>query len=175
MVIVPAIRVTLVLVAVALLATGCASSAGSIRAGGAVAARQDLAQYRALDVRVTQGGEVKTSPQDLERLRLRIIDAVNTKAAGRFQDAAAPVLEVSVVLTRYDEGNAFARFMLAGLGQIHIDGRVSLKDRARGALLGEYEVTKTFAWGGVYGASTGIQDVEQGFAQAVAGAILGED
>ena len=78
-------------------------------------------------------------------------------------------------MTRYDEGSAFARAMLAGLGQIQIDGKVSLRDRAQDALLGEYEVNKTFAWGGVYGASTTIRDVEEGFAQGVATLILGED
>ncbi len=34
--------------------------------------------------------------------------------------------EVELLLTRYDKGNAFARAMLAGLGQIHIDGKVKL-------------------------------------------------
>ncbi len=62
-------------------------------------------------------------------------------------------------MTRYDKGSAFARFMLAGLGQIHVDATVSLRDPARDVSLGEYEVNKTFAWGGIYGASTTIEDV----------------
>ena len=39
-------------------------------------------------------------------------------------------------------------------------------------MLGEYEVKKTFAWGGIYGASTKIEDVEAGFAEGVADLIL---
>ena len=80
---------------------------------------------------------------------------------------------MTIAFKRYDEGNAFARFMLAGLGQIHIDAEVTLEDGFRAAPLGRYEVTKTFAWGGPYEASTGIRDVEEGFADAVANVVLG--
>ena len=79
--------------------------------------------------------------------------------------------EIPVLVTRYDKGNAFARFMLAGLGQIHIDGKVSvllLPDRKKVA---EFDIDKTFAWGGIYGGVTSIEDVEQGFAEGVAKAV----
>ena len=41
-------------------------------------------------------------------------------------------------------------------------------------ILGKSEVTKTFAWGGIYGGATGIKDVEEGFAEAVVQVILGQ-
>jgi hypothetical protein len=64
--------------------------------------------------------------------------------------------------------------MLAGLGQIHVNADVTIEDRSRPAVLGEFAVTKTFAWGGIYGATTNITDVEEGFAEAVAKVVLGE-
>lgn len=62
--------------------------------------------------------------------------------------------------------------MLAGLGAMHTDANVSLIDPTDGRTLSKYEVTKTFAWGGFYGAGTGIRDIEDGFAKAVVGAIV---
>jgi hypothetical protein len=89
--------------------------------------------------------------------------------------AASPV-EALVTIKTYDKGNAFARAMLAGLGQMmHIDADVVLKDPRSGATFGTYDVDKTFAWGGVYGASTRIEDIEDGFAQSVAAAISGRE
>jgi hypothetical protein len=78
-----------------------------------------------------------------------------------------------VQVATYDEGNAFARLMLAELGQMHIEGTVTLRDDATKAVVGEYEVSKTFAWGGVYGASTKIEQVQGGFAESVAAVIAG--
>jgi hypothetical protein len=76
-----------------------------------------------------------------------------------------------IVFTQYDDGNAFARFMLAGLGQIHIDGTVVFTDATTGREIGKYKVSKDFAFGGIYGVATHIEDVEKGFARSVA-AIL---
>lgn len=61
--------------------------------------------------------------------------------------------------------------MLAGLGQMHIDADVALIDPATDEQVAKYDVTKTFAWGGMYGGFTGIKDIEDGFAKAVASAI----
>ena len=81
-------------------------------------------------------------------------------------------LIAKIIFTDYDAGNAFARAMLAGLGQIHIDAEITLKRGDTNELLGIEEVTKTFAWGGIYGASTHIIDVEEGFSEAVVAALL---
>jgi hypothetical protein len=53
------------------------------------------------------------------------------------------------------------------LGQIHIDATVRLIDATSGNVTASYDVSKTFAWGGMYGGSTRIQDVEVGFAKSV--------
>jgi len=36
----------------------------------------------------------------------------------------------------------------------------------------KFEATKTFAWGGIYGATTSIETVQEGFAKAVADGIV---
>jgi hypothetical protein len=78
------------------------------------------------------------------------------------------------VIKRYDEGDSFARAMLAGLGQMHIDADLCVSEYASKETLGTCEITKTFGWGGIYGAATRIEDIEDGFAQAVADFILGK-
>jgi hypothetical protein len=93
-------------------------------------------------------------------------------------NATTPVpntLHAYVTIKRYDEGNAFARFMLAGLGQMHIDADVILSDWSTKEKIAQYEVTKTFAWGGIYGGATTIKGIEEGFAKAVAASIVGKE
>jgi hypothetical protein len=79
-----------------------------------------------------------------------------------------PTTKIKIIFTQYDKGNAVARFLLAGLGQIHMDADVIFIDGATGAQLGRYQVSKQFAFGGIYGGSTSIEDVEVGFAKSVA-------
>jgi hypothetical protein len=86
---------------------------------------------------------------------------------------AARNFEVAVNITRYDKGNAFARAMLAGLGQIHLDGVISVYQLPGRSKVGEFTIKKTFAWGGVYGGITNIETIEDTFAEAVAKAVCG--
>ena len=83
-------------------------------------------------------------------------------------------LHAAVNITRYDEGNSFARAMLAGLGQMHIDATVTLSDYQTKEEFAKYEVTETFAWGGLYGGFTDIRTVEEGFAKTVAASVSGK-
>ena len=77
-------------------------------------------------------------------------------------------------ITQYEEGNKFASAMIAGLGQIHIDGDFTLTIASKqDETLAEFTLNKTFAWGGIYGAiPIGIEDVEPAFADGVASAIV---
>ncbi|NOT57566.1 MAG: DUF4410 domain-containing protein [Deltaproteobacteria bacterium] len=107
-----------------------------------------------------------------------IIKNIRTEVPNRFQtiNQASPgpsTLNATVMIKRYEEGNAFARLMLAGLGQIHIDADIVLSEEGTKESLAQYEVSKTFAWGGMYGGLTDIMDVEDGFAKAVATSIVG--
>ncbi len=64
---------------------------------------------------------------------------------------------------------------MTGLGQIHIDAQLDLTDADSQQLLAEYDITKTFAWGGVIGVVTRIEDVQHGFAEAVAATLLDDE
>jgi hypothetical protein len=72
------------------------------------------------------------------------------------------------------KGNAFARAMLAGLGQIHIDGEVVIYQMPDHVMVGEFALRKTFAWGGIYGAATSMENIEDTFSDGVAAAVTGQ-
>jgi hypothetical protein len=82
--------------------------------------------------------------------------------------------EIDVLITRYEKGSAFARTMLAGLGQIHIEGNIKVYLMPAKEMIGEFGLSKTFAWGGVYGGTTTIEDAEQGFAEGIADSLTGQ-
>lgn len=165
---------------VALFVAGCASTAGSIKPLSAVPAPDGLARYAKISVATSANGDAsKMTSFDRQRIVGLVVAKIKELAPNRFADVSATTIDpgtlhVTIAFTRYDEGSSVARLMLAGLGQIHIDAEITLEDRAIQTVIGKFEVTKTFAWGGLYGASMGIQDVEAGFAEAVAKAVLGQ-
>jgi hypothetical protein len=65
--------------------------------------------------------------------------------------------------------------MLAGLGQIHIDANVKILTGSNKQKLADFTLTKTFAWGGIYGAATSMQDIEKTFATGVAASLTGQE
>jgi len=84
--------------------------------------------------------------------------------------AEPPTYGLKVMLTRFDEGNAMARLALLGLGQVHIEGTVSLSDPS-GHPAGQYSIRKTFAAGSILGAATSTESVESGFAKSVVSSL----
>jgi hypothetical protein len=135
-------------------------------------------RYTELGVTVEAAGEIPLTSADKERIRDLVMRHVDSESDRRFKlihdlDYRDGGVEAQVLITRYDEGNAFLRWLLAGLGAMHIDVEVTLVDRGTNDAIARHEVTKTFAWGGAYGAGTGIRDIEDGFAKAVAAAIGG--
>lgn len=87
---------------------------------------------------------------------------------------SAREIMVEVEILDYDEGNAFAPAMLAGLGQIRIDSKVEIFAGTQHQKIGAFDLNKTFAWGGIYGGATDIHDVEEGFSEGVAAAVMGD-
>jgi hypothetical protein len=133
--------------------------------------RVNFAQYESLAIQTTTSGVVVSNTA-----QSRIKDLVKTEILGccpnrfksvSFDSAQAHDLVLNVKLTVYEEGNRFARFMLAGLGSMQIHAQVEMIDPKTGNLLSAGEAGKTFAWGGVYGAATGIDDLEKDFAKEV--------
>lgn len=136
------------------------------------------------DTKVRTGDTVNVSVvsdngvEMLDTERKHLGDVISQKV-GQFKAlnpaAGTPgAYDLEVTVSRFDKGNALARAMLAGLGQIHIDARVRLLETEGKAPISAFEVKKTFAWGGVYGAATGIEDVEPAFAEGIASALTGQ-
>ena len=162
---------------VLLLALALAACAGDIARPVAI---QPVTLVPKADLRLvevvgeTRQGVVMT-PSDLARIG----EMVRAEIQAKYPDAfAAPgpgqvPARIKMVFIQYDGGNAFARFMLAGLGQIHIEADVHILAATGNDVLGTYKVTKQFAFGGIYGGITTLRDVEQGFARSVAD-VLGD-
>jgi hypothetical protein len=168
------------LLAIGFLVAGCAGTGGSHKLVTPPLSQEQATKYPDLIVAVESTPEIPLTATDKDRILQLILNSIQEESPDRFTtiNASTPMpgtLHVAVTITRYDEGNAFARFMLAGLGQMHIDADVVLTDESTKEKLAQYEVTKTFAWGGIYGAATNIKGIEEGFAKAVAASILGKD
>jgi hypothetical protein len=164
-----------VLIAVFLSFTiGCASSMPKAKFTQPIAPDSNITSTDTISVKV----EAKTGIDILESERLRLAEVVEKKINDlktmNHSKHEQKNYEVELLLTRYDKGNAFARSMLAGLGQIHMDGEINLLELPERKQVGKFSISKTFAWGGIYGASTTMEDIEQTFATAVAAEVTGQ-
>jgi hypothetical protein len=117
---------------------------------------------------------VEILPQEQERLAHKIKSKIVSRKAANTRAVAGVTYEVDLHLSRYEKGNAFARAMLPGLGQIHIEGKIAIFRMPEHRPAGEFGLKKTFAWGGAYGAGTSIEDIENTFADGVAAAVTGQ-
>ena len=113
--------------------------------------------------------DAKMLPTDRQRLGEKITGKVKSVASSR--TGTPRNYELAVSISRYEKGDAFARAMLAGLGQIHIDGVVSVYQLPGKNKVAEFTLNKTFAWGGLYGASVTMDTIEDTYAEAVAKAV----
>ena len=155
--------------------SACAHSVGSYDPIMALSPGVSFSQFENLVLVAKNQDSVPMTPLDRERLVNKIVRRI--QAAGVFKSinegsSQSNTLAATLEVTNYDRGNAFLRFLLAGLGQIHIDGELTLEDPNQTEKLAKYNVNKTFAWGGIHGGSTNIEAVEEGFAETVAEIIL---
>lgn len=155
---------------------GCAGTAPTAEFKKPISDIHRLCLTDEATVKLAASDSVVLNDVTRQRLESRLIQAIYEKkktAQCQTTDKRAFVLNSKITL--YDEGNAFARFMLAGLGQIHIDGDFVLSLMpTENESIAEFTVQKTFAWGGAYGGSTRIEDVEPAFAEGVAEAIVAQ-
>ena len=80
---------------------------------------------------------------------------------------------INVTITRYDEGDAFARFMLIGLGQMYLYGTVEITEgnSSISILMGEFR--KNYCAGGLIGATATMEsNVLPKVGDAIADAII---
>ena len=160
-------------VAIALTA-GCASSPPKPEYSREIVADSRVSISDVAQVNVDSQDSVTILQQEKERLAQKIKQQIDARKVMNVGLGAGKNYEVDLQLSRYDKGNAFARAMLMGLGQIHIDGKVSVFQMPQHTLVGEFDLKKTFAWGGIYGAATSIEDIESTFADGVAAAVTGQ-
>jgi len=165
---------TLFLGASLLLLSGCATTAPQAKFTQALAPASRVAAGDETKVVVTAQGEAAMLDVEKSRLAQRIEQKVGAKKLLNPANPGKAAYEIEVVVTRYEKGNAFARAMLAGLGQIHVDGLVSLFTVPERKKVGEFAIKKTFAWGGLYGGTTTMEDVEIGFADGIAATLTGQ-
>jgi hypothetical protein len=162
-----------VAIAVGVLA-GCASSMPKPQYEREIVAEAHVSGHDVAEVKVDAADGVKILPQDEERLVQKIKAKIDARKEANVRTGEPNTYEVDLRLTRYEKGSAFARAMLAGLGQIHIDGKVLVYRMPMHTPVGEFALKKTFAWGGIYGAATSMDDIENTFADGVAAAVTGQ-
>lgn len=156
--------------ALAVLLSHCASTNPKAKFTQSLPAEARIALEDKVSAQVTAGSGVAMLDADRERLAQKIASKV--RAAARARGAAGRSYEIAVTITRYDKGSAFARAMLAGLGQIHLDGVITVYQQASPRTkVGEFQLNKTFAWGGIYGMSTTMDTIEDTYADGVAQAV----
>jgi hypothetical protein len=161
----------ILLILVSVYANGCASHAPSARFITPFPPHFAIREYSYANIEVTFRDTVQPDFDAAARIKQLIVDGIKkipNQPFGALEPSAANPLTLSVAieLRRYDKGNAFARYMFAGLGAMHIDGDVEIRNAANTNIIARYSVEKTFAWGGIYG-SQPITAIEPGFAQGV--------
>ena len=167
-------RATMTLICLtSLLLTACAGSAPKANFVRPLAEDSVVDANDKVAVVVAASPGVVIQIAEKERLSAIVSQKITEKKAGNAAGSDESAYRVEIDLTRYDKGNALARAMLAGLGQIHIEGRVTLLHAGSGEQLSVFHLKKSFAWGGVYGGVTGIEDVEPAFAAGIAAAVTG--
>ncbi len=161
-----------------IIVSGCASSKGTIRDIQKLPTTFDLGTYDYLNVDVSNAPKVEMYPYEKERIRSKIVSKLQSLEGTNFKDfniddLISGTLKLNVEITSYDKGSAFARFMLMGLGQIHLDAIVEVFDESN--LIGKYMVNKTFAGGGIHGGITTIEDVEEGLVEGIVHALSSDN
>jgi hypothetical protein len=71
-------------------------------------------------------------------------------------------------ITQYKPGSETARLMIAGAGAAHLEMTSELVDADSGRTLATLPADRTWAWGGVLGASRGIEEMERNVAYELA-------
>ena len=154
---------------VGILLAGCAGTTPAPKFSRAMTPDAKVISKDSINAKVSAAPGVTILDGERERIARQIVTQVRNAAGAGGRDARN--YEVAVTLTRYDKGSEFARMMLAGLGQIHIDGQVTVVQLPGRTPVAAFSASKTFAWGGAYGGSVTIEGIEQTFAQIIASAI----
>lgn len=108
-----------------------------------------------------------------DRLRLGAKVTTQVRTLALSNGGKSERYQLVVDVTRYDHGNAAVRAFIPGGGQIHLDGYVSVYKLPGRTLVGQFSISKTFAWTGMYALVTRMNTIENTFARAVAETATG--
>jgi Domain of unknown function (DUF4410) len=153
---------------------GCASTVPQAEFSHQIVAGARICSSDTVKVNVDAADGLAILPEEKQRIGQKVAMKIDARKAANPGAGPGRLYEVDLHLTRYDKGNAFARAMLAGLGQMHIESVISIFQMPEHTPVGEFTLKKTFAWGGIYGAATSIGDIEDTFADGVAAAVTGQ-
>jgi hypothetical protein len=161
-----ALRASTLAVLAALLLSACAGSVTAPVAIQAIAPDK-ISGGRISGITAEAMPGLEMTRYDLDRIVSDVKSEIAQAVPGALVESAnsagpargGPALKIKLLFTRYDAGNAFARFMMAGLGQIRIDADVIFLDGNTGDAIAKYQVSKDFSFGGIYGGTTRIEDV----------------
>jgi hypothetical protein len=154
---------------------GCASSAPHAKFASPGGPGMVVRAADTTSINVTTAAGVSMADWEKSRVTERVRSALAAKQALNQSPATPKQFDIDVTITRYEKGSAVARAFLAGLGQIHLDALVKVTDQATHVPVSEFKLEKTFAWGGIYGASTSMEDIELAFADGVASGLTGRE
>lgn len=109
------------LMALCLVASGCATSKGSYSMTSPPRDEACLAKYTNVVVELDSAKDISLTSSDRERIVNRIVKHIPAECPKRFaainpSQAGPSTMHALVYINRYDEGNALARAMLGGLG-----------------------------------------------------------
>lgn len=100
-----------------------------------------------------------------------LFESVETADAGRGVEGEC-LLRGDI--TKYKPGSKVARFILIGLGAASLEGTIQVADGPSNKALFTAPFDKLWAWGGIAGASKGIDDMMKETAAAIANTVAQE-
>jgi Domain of unknown function (DUF4410) len=154
---------------------GCATSVPKAQYNKALPTQYHVDGDDKIQVRVDAAAGVAATDFEKQQLASMVTSKLEERRVKNPSNGDVRDCSVVITITRFDKGNAVARLMLAGLGQIHLDGLIEVYAQPSNEKIDDFTVSKTFAWGGIYGVATKIEDVEPAFADAVSAALTGQE
>jgi len=156
------------------LVAGCAGTPPAPKFSHDMVSDSRVAATDTAEVTIEVAEHIEVLPGDRDRVAQKIKARIDARKLTNTASNEPRSFQVVLRVTRYEKGNRFARAMLAGLGQIHLEGTISVYQMPAHTLVEEFDMQKTFAWGGIYGASTSMEEIEDTFADSVAATVTGQ-
>lgn len=160
--------------------SGCASKssvkAKSLKSGAAATALSDCANITVLAFTVPARKVDASVGVDFSRsIQTRLSSDFGPLFTSVEMAPAARGLDhecvISGAITKYKPGSRVARFILIGLGAASLEGNVTVTDAAGGTTLLSAPFDKLWAWGGIAGASKGMDDMVKEASASVAATV----